>query len=178
MHCQKFSVCNLLPFFVGKHLSAFLTFDILSLLQTALAREKEVDIFYEKLFEEKIRGTLTEERFQKLSYKYEDEQAELKQKIKHLRKIVCEEQKHEMNADGFLHLVRKYTEIKELTPEILNSFIDKIVVHHRELRHGETIQVVEIYYKLIGYVELPKMRMEEREAYLKAFGRPESNKSA
>lgn len=147
-------------------------------LQTALAREKEVDVLYEGLFEEKILGNLTEERFQKLSYKYEDEQAELKQKIKHLRAVVAEEQKHEMNADGFLQLVRKYTEIQELTPEILNSFIDKIVVHHRELRFGETVQVVEIYYKMIGYVELPKMCLEEREAYLKAFGRSEANQTA
>lgn len=54
-------------------------------LQTALAREKEVDVLYERLFEEKILGSLSEDRFQKLSCKYEDEQGELKQKIKESR---------------------------------------------------------------------------------------------
>jgi len=147
-------------------------------LQTALAREKEVDVLYEKLFEEKIIGNLTEDRFKKLSYKYEDEQAELKHKIQHLRKIVEEERRHEMNADGFLQLVRKYTDIHELTPEILHEFVDKIVVHHKEQLFGETVQKVEIYYKMIGYVELPEMSKTEKESYLKCFGKNEQERSA
>ncbi len=73
-----------------------------SALNEVLAREKEVDLLYEKLFEEKILGNLTEERFKKLSYKYEDEQTSLRQKIKHLKNVVAEEKKHEMNADEFL----------------------------------------------------------------------------
>ena len=140
-------------------------------LQTALAREKEVDVLYEKLFEEKILGNLTEERFKKLSYKYEDEQTELKQKIKHLKKVVAEEKQHEMNADGFLQMVRKYTDIRELTPEILHTFIDKIIIHHKENLFGDMVQKVEIYYKMIGYVELPAMSSREKESYLKNFGR-------
>lgn len=147
-------------------------------LQTALAREKEVDVLYEKLFEEKILGNLTEDRFKKLSYKYEDEQAELKQKLKHLKAVVSEEQKHEMNADAFLQLVRKYTDIRELTPDILHSFIDKIVVHHREQRFGEMVQDVEIYYKMIGYIELPEMSRAEQESYIKSFGIKEIDQSA
>ena len=83
-------------------------------LQTAMAREQKVDVLYEKLFEEKILGNLTEERFKKLSYKYEDEQTELRQKIKHLKEIVDAEKQHEMNADGFLQLIRNYTDIQEL----------------------------------------------------------------
>lgn len=144
-------------------------------LQTALVREKEVDILYEKLFEEKILGNLTEERFKKLSYKYEDEQAELKQKIKHLKSIVAEEKLHEMNAGGFVELVRKYTDMQELTYEILHSFIDKIVVHHREKLFGEMVQKVEIYYKMIGYVELPEMSESEKESFIKSFGRTEKS---
>ena len=144
-------------------------------LQTALAREKEVDVLYEKLFEEKIIGNLTEDRFKKLSYKYEDEQAELKHKIQHLRKIVEKEKRHEMNADGFLQLVRKYTDIHELTSEILHEFVDKIVVHHKEQIFGETVQKVEIYYKMIGFMELPEMSKTEKESYLKCFGKRRSS---
>jgi len=119
----------------------------------------------------KILGNLTEDRFKKLSYKYEDEQSELKQKIKHLKKMVSEEKQHEMNADGFLQMVRKYTDIKELTPKILHNFIDKIVVHHKENLFGKMVQKVEIYYKMIGYVELPAMSEREKESYMKSFGR-------
>ncbi len=147
-------------------------------LQTAIAREKEVDILYEKLFEEKILGNLTEDRFKKLSYKYEDEQAELKQKIKHLKQIVADEKHHEMNADGFLQLVRKYTNLQTLTMEVLHEFIDRIVVHHREQLFGETVQKVEIYYKMIGYVELPEMSKSQKDSFLKTFGRNETDRSA
>ena len=147
-------------------------------LQTAIAREKEVDILYEKLFEEKILGNLTEDRFKKLSYKYEDEQAELKQKIKHLKQIVANEKRHEMNADGFLQLVRKYTDLQTLTMEVLHEFIDRIVVHHREQLFGETVQKVEIYYKMIGYVELPEMSKSQKDSFLKTFGRNETDRSA
>lgn len=147
-------------------------------LQAAIARNKEVDILYEKLFEEKILGNLTEERFKKLSEKYEDEQAELSQRVRHLKQIVAEEQKHELNAEGFLQLVRKYTDIQELTPEILREFIDKIVVHHREQQFGQTVQKVEIYYKMIGRMELPQMNQREKESYRQIFGRNKIDQSA
>jgi len=94
-------------------------------LNQMLIRDKELDTLYERLYEEKILSNLSEERFHKLSYKYEDEQAELKQRIKHMKKVVAEEKVHEMNCDGFLEMVRKYTDITELTPEILNEFIEK-----------------------------------------------------
>ena len=147
-------------------------------LQTAHARAKEVDILCEKLFEEKILGNLTEERFKKLSYKYEDEQSELSQKVKHLKSVVSEEQRHEMNAEGFVQLVRHYTDFRELTPEILHSFIDKIVVHHKEKRLGAMEQDVEIYYKMIGYIELPEMSEAEKQSYIQSFGRKEIDRSA
>ena len=147
-------------------------------LQNALARAKEVDILYENVFEEKVLGNLTEERFKKLSYKYEDEQAELRHKIKRLRTVVSDEQGHEMNAEGFLQMVRKYTDIKELTPEILHSFIDKIVVHHRERQFGAMVQRVEVFYKMIGFVELPEMSEAQKENYLRRFGRCEEGRMA
>lgn len=76
----------------------------------------------------------------KLSEKYEEEQLELKAQIKNMKKIVEEEKKHELNANGFLNIVKKYFDIEELTFDILQEFIDKIVVHHREEIMGETIQ--------------------------------------
>jgi len=149
-----------------------------NLLNQMLARDKELDTLYEKLYEEKVFGNLNEERFQKLSYKYEDEQAELRQRIKHMKKVVAEEKAHEMNCDGFLEMVRKYTDVTELTSEILSEFINKIVVHHRENLFGETVQKVEIYYKMIGFVELPQMSKSEKESYVKCFSRTKTDRSA
>jgi len=140
-------------------------------LQEAIAREKELDILYEKIYEDQALGKLSEERFLKLSIRYEDEQSAIKQNIKHLRAIVEDETKHEMNADGFLRLVRKYTDIDVLTPEILREFVDKIVVHHREVIFGNTEQEVEIFYRFIGYIELPEMSKEQTEMFVELFGR-------
>jgi len=72
----------------------------------------------------------------------------------------------------------KYTDITELTPEILNEFIDKIVVHHWEQLYGEIVQNVEIYYKMIGFVELPQMSRSEKENYIKCFSRKKEDRIA
>ena len=147
-------------------------------LNKMLAREKELDVLYEKVFEEKILGNLSEERFLKLSGKYEEEQFELKAKIKNMKKIVAEEQKHELNADGFLKIVRKYSEVEELTLDILQEFIDKIVIHHREEIMGETIQKIEIYYKMIGHIELPHITKPEHQSLIRSFGRKKEERIA
>lgn len=142
-------------------------------LQAALMREKELDILFENLYEDKAFGKLSEKRYEKLAYKYEDEQSALKQNIKHLKTVMAEEKEHEMNAERFLELVKKYTDWENLmlTPEILHEFIDKVVVHHREQVGKDTVQKVEIYYKMIGQVELPRMKVEERKMFRKSFGR-------
>ncbi len=124
----------------------------------------------EKLFEEKVLGNLSAERLAKLSAKYDEEQIELKAKIQNLEAVVCQEKSHELNVEAFLERVHKYSDIKELTPEILHGFIDKVVVHHREQIDGQTVQKVEIYYKMVGKVEIPNMGKAEKEKYLKIFG--------
>ena len=114
----------------------------------------------------------------KLSGKYEEEQFELKARIKNMKRIVAEEKKHELNADGFLKIVRKYSEIEELMLDILQEFIDKIVVHHREEVCGEKVQKIEIYYKMIGHIEIPKMSKHEQKSLIKNFGRKKEERIA
>ena len=87
-----------------------------------------------------------------------------------MERIVAEEKKHELNADGFLKIVRKYSEIEELTLDILQEFIDKIVVHHREEVCGEKVQKIEGYYKMIGHIEIPKISKREQKSLIKNFG--------
>ena len=83
-----------------------------------------------------------------------------------------------LNADGFLKIVRKYSNTEELTTELLHEFIDKIIVHHKEKVFGETIQRVEIYYKMIGQVQIPKLSRSERDSYKKSFGRTKKEQIA
>ena len=83
-----------------------------------------------------------------------------------------EEKEHELNAEGFLALVRRYTsDFPELTPEMVKEFIDKAVVHHREKEQGVMTQHVEIYYKMVGHVDVPSLDKEQTERLKVAFGR-------
>jgi len=83
----------------------------------------------------------------------------------------------EMNADAFLRLARKYTDIDALTPNILREFIDKIIVHHREQEFGQIVQDVEIFYRFIGYIELPELTKVQKEQLIAIFGRDEMEKA-
>ena len=77
-----------------------------------------------------------------------------------------------MNADSFLALVRRYTsDFPELTPEMVQEFIDKVVVHHREKEQGVMTQRVEIYYKMVGHVNVPSLDKEQTERLMVSFGR-------
>lgn len=148
------------------------------ILQKLLSREKEIDTLIESLFEEKVLGNLTDERFKKLTYKYEDEQLELKERIKNIKKVVLEDKKHELDVNGFLDIVKKYSQIENLTVNILNEFIDKIIVHHREINGGETTQKIEIFYKMIGNIKVPKISRKEESQLIKYFGRATKEKIA
>lgn len=88
-----------------------------------------------------------------------------------MREVVAEEKELELNTDGLLQIVRKYSNIEELTTEVLHEFIDKIFVHHKEKVFGKTVQRIEIYYKMIGQVQIPKLRCPEKDSDKKFFGR-------
>jgi len=148
-------------------------------LTDAQARDKELDRLYEKIYEDQALGKIPEERFMMLAAKYDEEQAALRLRIRNLRKIVQEEMAHEMNADGFLALVRRYTDsFNELTPQIVGEFIDKIVVHHKQTVQGVPRQRVEIYYKLVGKVEVPLLDKAQKERFQWSFGWEDERKAA
>jgi hypothetical protein len=134
-------------------------------------RITDIDILFEKLYEDRTLGKMGEDRFEKLADKYEKEQDDIKVQIADLAVIVADEHRHEVNADEFVKMVQKYQQIKQLTPEILAEFIDHIDVYHRETEGLDRIQRVDIYYRIIGKVRIPKMSAEERERMMKSFGR-------
>ena len=111
------------------------------------------------LYEDNITGKLTDERFKKLSADYEAEQAALQTQANSLREEIQEEESKCANVERFLSIVRKYTEIPELTPHILHEFVEKIVVHAATDPHSKTNrkQEVDIYYKGIGILEMSRV---------------------
>lgn len=126
-------------------------------------RYAELDILIKKVYEDNALGRLPDKRYEMLSAGYEKEQAELEQSIKACREQLTQYDEDTDRTEEFLALVHKYTDITELTPVIINEFVDKILVHKAEKIDGERVMEIEIYLNFIGKVELPAQELTEEE---------------
>ena len=129
-------------------------------------RMDELDRLFRKIYEDNVSGKLNDERFYKLSDGYEAEQGQLKREIEALTAEVSQADMEVTNVAKLIAVTKKYTRIDELTPEILNAFVDKIVIHEREKKDGKRTQQIDIYYSYVGIVDIPtdeEMREMERE---------------
>lgn len=126
-------------------------------------RYAELDILLKKVYEDNALGRLPDKRYEMLSAEYEKEQAELEQSIKACREQLTQYDEDTDRTEEFLALVHKYTDITELTPVIINEFVDKILVHKAEKIDGERVMEIEIYLNFIGKVELPAQKLTEEE---------------
>ena len=124
-------------------------------LSAAEERIKALDKIIQSLYEDKVAGKLSEERYLKLSDTYETEQAELTEKAQTLKAEIEKDKKEKDHILDFLCLVEKYSSVEELTPEIIRSFVDKIIVHEKRKENVHYRQEVEIVYNFIGAVEIP-----------------------
>ena len=124
-------------------------------LQTLLARDEELDGLFERIYEDNVSGKLSDDRFAKMSRRYEDEQKELAEKIKKLRSEIEKQSSRSMTTDMFIGLVRKYTRVRKLTPRMLNELIEKIEVFNAEKIDGVWEQRLRIHYNCVGTIEIP-----------------------
>lgn len=119
-------------------------------------RQEEIGKIIRKLYEDNVSGRVTNERFDFLAKSYEDESNDLKTKIQELKNALASSVQEEEKLSKFLKVVKSYTKIEELTPEILNSFIEKIYIGETEKYDGRKMQEVEIIYKFVGAINLPQ----------------------
>jgi Site-specific recombinases, DNA invertase Pin homologs len=118
-------------------------------------RIADLNKIFKRIYEDEIIGTITHERFMMLSAEYEAEQAELKAQAQQLEKEISGIEQEQFNFKQFTATVRKYVGIRELTPEIANDFIKRIIVHAPDKSSGKRVQHVQIVFNFIGEVELP-----------------------
>mgnify|MGYP005766670717 CR=1 FL=1 len=123
-------------------------------LEQQKRRISEIDGIIKRLYEDNISGKLTDERFAKMSADYEREQASLRESVEELRKTVETCERQSVNMDSFLKLVKKYTVPDKLFPELLNAFVEKIVVHAPDKSSGHRTQQIDIHYNFIGEIGL------------------------
>lgn len=125
-------------------------------LSKTTARIEEINGIIRKLYEDNVKGKMTDERFDFLAKSYETEQTELRAKTEELKKIIAATEQDNDNLKKFLKIVEHYLCVEELTPEILHSFIDKIYIDEAEIFDGKKMQGVRIVYNFVGAIVLPQ----------------------
>ena len=124
-------------------------------LQKAMARNDTISRLYEKLYEDNAIGKVSDEWFMQLSHKYEVERMELKSKITALRKKLSESGKQQQQREGVILAVRRFMQMDYLTAPLLRELIDHIDVFETEGTGKNRTQRIVIYYRFVGYVEIP-----------------------
>ena len=124
-------------------------------LQKAMARNDTVSRLYEKLYEDNAIGKVSDEWFMQLSHKYEVERMELKSKITALRKKLSESGKQQQQRESFILAVRRFMQMDYLTAPLLRELLDHIDVFETEGTGKNRTQRIVIYYRFVGYVEIP-----------------------
>lgn len=125
-------------------------------LKQLLARDRELDQLFERLYEDNVSGKISDERFSRMSGHYEQEQVTLAQSIKEARVQLEKCSDQSMTTDAFIATVRKYTRARKLTPRTLNELIQRIEVHQAEKLNGVYVQRLTICYNCVGTLDFPK----------------------
>ena len=124
-------------------------------LKSLLTRDDELDGLFERIYEDNVSGKLSDDRFAKMSRRYEEEQKELSEKIKKLRSEIEKQSSRAASTDMFVSIVRKYTRVRKLTPRMLNELVEKIEVYNAEKIDGEWVQRLRIHYNCVGEMNIP-----------------------
>ena len=124
-------------------------------LKSLLARDDELDGLFERIYEDNVSGKLSDDRFAKMSRRYEEEKKELSEKIKKLRSEIEKQSSRAASTDMFVSIVRKYTRARKLTPRMLNELVEKIEVYNAEKIDGEWVQRLRIHYNCVGEMNIP-----------------------
>ena len=127
-------------------------------LDALTARDRELDMLFERLYEDNVAGKIDDARFAKMSKRYEQEQGENAKKIKALRLELKKDESKHMDIDDFLETVRRYTDAATITKRMVAELIDHIEVYHAEKQDGVTNQRVVIHYNCIGAFDVPDRR--------------------
>ena len=124
-------------------------------LKSLLARDDELDGLFERIYEDNVSGKLSDDRFAKMSRRYEEEQKGLSEKIKKLRSEIEKQNSRATSTDMFVSIVRKCTRARKLTPRMLNELVEKIEVYNADKIDGEWVQRLRIHYNCVGEMNIP-----------------------
>jgi hypothetical protein len=125
----------------------------------------ELNALIKRLYEDTVSGGLSAKRFEILSREYENEQEGLENKIAELTSALEHYKEDSGRAEKFLQIVRRYTDFTELTPAMLNEFVEKIIVHEAVKTNGRRTQKVDIFLNFIGRLNVRGLEETEPEPF-------------
>ncbi|MBQ0099519.1 MAG: recombinase family protein [Firmicutes bacterium] len=114
-----------------------------------------LDKIIQNLYEDKVSGKISEERYMKMSGNYETEQKALTEKLNSLKSEIEKAKNKFDNINRFMAVVKKYSDFEEITPEILRSFVDKVIIHEKVKVGKHYTHTIEIIYNCVGAIDLP-----------------------
>ena len=122
---------------------------------TLMNRKNVLSTLFKRLYEDNVIGRINDEQFRILSSDYNEEQADIKDKLPVLGRQMEALRDQTNGAEQFVTIAKKYTHITELTPEILNTMIDKIIIGERESKHSKKTvkQKIRILFKGFGELD-------------------------
>ena len=116
-------------------------------------RNAELNTLFKRLYEDNVLGKITNEQFRMLSDGYNAEQRTIADQIPILQKQIEDLKASSTNVERFVTISNKYTDLQDLTPEILRTFVDKIVIHERTEKWAKTAeQQIDIYFRYVGCI--------------------------
>ena len=118
-------------------------------------RIAEIDTMIEGLYEANVLGKINDERFSKMMGKYETQQKTLVEETKKLERALEQAEQDKVDLRVFLETIRKCTDIKELTPALVNRLIQRIEVHKSEKVDGRKRVKLDIYFTAVGLIDIP-----------------------
>ncbi|MDR1184198.1 MAG: recombinase family protein [Coriobacteriales bacterium] len=117
-------------------------------------RDKELDVLFERVYEDSALGRISTERFAQLSKRYEGEQAELRSQMAQWENELEELKGRSVKTEDFIRMAQQCPHIRQLTPRLLNQFVDWIEVHPAQRVDGKYLQCLNIYYNCVGEIRL------------------------
>ena len=140
-------------------------------------RTDELTRLIRKLYEDNVSGRLSDTLFEQMLRDFEAELSDLTEIISQDQQELERISRETINAEKFLSLVRKYTDFSELTPAMINEFVEKILVHQAQGKGASRIQEIEIFFNFVGKVDIPHKEVELTEEEKAALAEQERRRA-
>ena len=124
-------------------------------------RIAELDRLFIKIYEDNAKGTLSDEKFEMMSQRYEEEQSQLKSELVTLQKNIEVQEQQTENLEKFIQLASKYADGVPLAPYALRELVKKIYVSAADKSSGKRKQSISIEYDFIGFIPLNELMQKK-----------------